>query len=54
MENKNSNMDHLQDTQDDMRNGYGNGATGVFISGIVWLISSLIVNLHTAQKGIWA
>lgn len=47
-------MDRLQDARDDMRNGYGNGATGVFISGIAWLISSLIVNLHTAQKGIRA
>lgn len=47
-------MDNIQDAQADMRNGYGYGSTGVFISGIVWLISGLVVNLQSPQKGIWA
>lgn len=54
MTNKNLNIGNLQDAQDDMRAGYGSGSIGVFISGIVWVFSSLTVNYHSSQKGIWA
>lgn len=53
MTNKNLNIGNLQDAQDDMRDGYGYGSIGVFVSGIVWVFSSLIVNYHSSQKGIW-
>lgn len=51
MTHKNLNIGNLQDAQGDMRNGYG--SIGVFISGIVWVFSSLLVNYHSSQKGIW-
>jgi hypothetical protein len=47
-------MNNIQDAQSDMRNGYGYGSIGVFISGIVWITTSLIVNYYSSQKGIWA
>lgn len=47
-------MDNLQKAQEDMRNGYGYGSIGVFISGTAWLTASLIVNFYSSQKGIWA
>jgi hypothetical protein len=47
-------MNNLQDAQNDMRNSYGHGSIGVFISGMVWITASLIVNYHSSQKGIWA
>ncbi|WP_099769085.1 DUF7010 family protein [Chryseobacterium sp. 52] len=46
-------MDHLQDAQSDMKEGYGYGSIGVFVSGTVWLFSSWAVNFYTVQKGIW-
>jgi hypothetical protein len=53
MANENLHMNNLQDAQGDMRNGYGYGAVGVFVSGIVWLLSSLIANSHSSQTAIW-
>jgi hypothetical protein len=46
-------MNNLQDAQSDMRNGYGYGSIGVFVSGLVWLISSFIANSHSSQSAIW-
>lgn len=46
-------MTNLQDAQQDMKNGYGHGSIGVIVSGIVWVISSLVVNFYSSQKGIW-
>lgn len=46
-------MNNFQVAQEDMRIGYGFGSIGVFTSGIVWLLSSLIVNLYSPEKGIW-
>lgn len=47
-------MNNLQDAQNDMRNGYGYGSIGILVSGIIWIISSLIVNFYSPEKGIWA
>ena len=47
-------MDNLQDAQSDMRNGYGYGSVGILVSGIIWIISSLIVKYYSPEKGIWA
>ncbi len=46
-------MTNLQDAQQDMKNGYGYGAVGVIVSGIVWLLSSLAVNFYSPKNGIW-
>lgn len=46
-------MNNLKDAQDDMRNGYGYGAIGVFVSGTVWLLSSLMANAHSSERAIW-
>ena len=46
-------MDNLHNAQEDMRNSYGYGSIGVFISGLVWITSGLIMNLYSSQKGIW-
>lgn len=46
-------MNNLQDAQSDMRDGYGYGSIGIFVSGIIWIISSLIVNFYSAERGIW-
>lgn len=47
-------MMNLHDAQSDMRNGYGYGSIGVFVSGMIWVISSFIVNSYSTEKGIWA
>lgn len=54
MTDQNLNPDSLQDSQQDMKTGYAYGSTGVLVSGIIWVISSLIVNFYSPQKGIWA
>ncbi|WP_228439874.1 DUF7010 family protein [Chryseobacterium phocaeense] len=54
MTDKNLNMGSLQDSQRDMKTGYAYGSTGVLVSGIIWVISGLIVNFYSPQKGIWA
>lgn len=46
-------MNNLQEVQADMRKGYGDGSIGVFISGIVWVTASIMVQYYTSQKGIW-
>ena len=46
-------MNNLQEAQNDMKNGYGYGSIGVFISGIVWVTASVMVHYSTSQKGIW-
>lgn len=53
MTDENLNIGNLQDAQSDMRDGYGYGSIGVFVSGIVWVFSSLIVNYHSSHNGIW-
>lgn len=46
-------MNDLQVAQGDMRSGYGYGSIGVFTSGIVWILSALVVNLYSPHNGIW-
>ncbi|MDR6562860.1 MULTISPECIES: DUF7010 family protein [unclassified Arcicella] len=46
-------MDNLKEAQEDMRNGYGYGSIGIFVSGTVWITAGLMVNLYSSQKGIW-
>lgn len=53
MANENSNLNNLQDAQSDMRNGYGYGSVGVFVSGMMWLTSCIAANFHSSQRAIW-
>lgn len=46
-------MNHLDKAQHDMKNGYAYGSTGVLVSGIIWILSSLAVHFYNPQKGIW-
>jgi hypothetical protein len=48
------NFDSIQESQQDMQDGYKNGAIGVIVSGSVWLISAAICSVYDQQKGIWA
>lgn len=45
-------MNNLQEAQNDMRIGYGYGSMGSLVSGIIWVIASLVVNYYSPQKGI--
>lgn len=47
------NMDNFNEAQEDMRDGYGYGSIGIFVSGTVWITAGLMVNLYSSQKGIW-
>ncbi|MCT2561066.1 hypothetical protein N0B48_04110 [Chryseobacterium sp. pc1-10] len=33
-----------------MKDSYGYGSIGVFVSGVIWLLSSLAVHFYTPQK----
>lgn len=44
----------LKEAQKDMRKAYHNGAPGVLISGLVWLVASLFYMLDGVQTGIGA
>lgn len=46
-------MNNFKEAQEDMRNGYGYGSIGIFVSGTVWITAGLMVNLYSSQKGIW-
>ena len=46
-------MNNLKEAQQDMKDSYGYGSIGVFVSGIIWLLSSLAVHFYTPQKAIW-
>ena len=46
-------MNNLKEAQENMRNAYGYGSIGIFISGTVWVTAGLIVNLYSSHKGIW-
>lgn len=46
-------MDNLKEAQQDMKDNYGYGSVGVFVSGAIWFLSSLAVNFYTPQKAIW-
>jgi hypothetical protein len=43
----------IQQAQMDMCNGYANGAVGVIVSGVIWLVSASIAHQIAPQKAIW-
>ncbi|MBD2756569.1 hypothetical protein IC230_27025 [Spirosoma sp. BT704] len=47
-------MDSLAAAQTDLRTNYRNGATGVFISGVVWLITAGVLYNFSTKQAIWA
>lgn len=50
---ENVNIDNLLEAQAYMRNNYGYGSIGIFVSGTVWILASSIISLNSAQQGIW-
>ena len=50
------NTDHptsITDAQKEMRENYLNGATGVLVSGLVWLSASVVIYNSSNKHGIW-
>lgn len=47
-------MDSITVAQTAMRSQYRNGATGVLVSGIVWLITTGVLYTFSTKQAIWA
>lgn len=47
-------MENIKDAQNEMSKNYANGSTGIIISGIVWLISALIIVFASPKLGVWS
>lgn len=47
-------IDSIKAAQAEMRRDYRNGATGVLVSGIVWMITAIIIYNSSAKQAIWA
>ncbi|GAB4049464.1 hypothetical protein GCM10028810_39920 [Spirosoma litoris] len=47
-------MDSITAAQTNMRSEYRNGATGVLVSGIVWLTTAGVIDNFSTKHGIWA
>ncbi len=45
--------DSISQAQKEMRKGYGNGALGILVSGLVWLTSAIVAALDSDQHAIW-
>ena len=46
-------LQHLKNAQQDMRVAYLHGFPGVFVSGMVWLVSALVALYVSPEKAIW-
>lgn len=46
-------IDSIKEAQTDMRREYRNGATGVLVSGIVWITTAVIIHNSSAKQAIW-
>ncbi|GAB3796576.1 hypothetical protein GCM10028819_14420 [Spirosoma humi] len=51
---QNDPIDSINMAQTDMRRDYRNGATGVLVSGIVWITTAVIVYNFSARQAVWA
>ncbi|GAB4042569.1 DUF7010 family protein [Spirosoma jeollabukense] len=51
---QNYQIDSIKAAQSDMRAAYRNGATGVLISGLVWLATGFVFYNFSAKQAIWA
>ena len=47
------NMDNIKQAQTEMGNNYKDGATGVVVSGLIWLISSFGAYNYTPKQAVW-
>ena len=47
-------VDSIKAAQAAMRSQYLNGATGVLVSGLVWLTTSFVVYRYSTQQAVWA
>lgn len=47
-------MQNIKEAQLDMRNTHLNGATGIVVSGLVWLVSSFVAYYYTPNQAIWS
>jgi hypothetical protein len=47
-------IETIDQAQTDMCKSYANGSVGIIASGIMWLISAIIVSQMSTKQGIWA
>lgn len=47
------NMDNIKQAQSEMSHNYKYGATGVVVSGLMWLISSFVAYNYTPKQAVW-
>lgn len=47
-------MQNLEAAQQDMREAYVYGSIGVIVSGVIWLIASLVLYYYSPQQAVWA
>lgn len=47
-------LDSIATAQTAMRNEYRNGATGVLVSGIVWLTTAAVIDIFSTKQAVWA
>lgn len=45
--------DRFREAQADMCKGYANGAVGIIVSGLIWLISAIIAYQYSAEQAVW-
>lgn len=45
--------DMFRQAQADMCKGYANGAVGIIVSGLIWLISAIIAYQYSAKQAVW-
>lgn len=45
--------DSIRQHQKDMRDGYGNGALGIIVSGLVWIVSAIVAFQFSEKHAIW-
>jgi hypothetical protein len=48
------NMDSIEQAQTEMSKNYKYGATGIVVSGFMWLISSFVAYNYSAKQAVWA
>ena len=48
------NIDTTKLAQAEMRNNHMNGATGIVVSGLVWLTSSFVAFNYSSKQAVWA
>jgi hypothetical protein len=48
------NMDSIKQAQTEMNKNYKYGATGIVVSGLMWLMSSFVAYNYSAKQAVWA